>query len=105
MKKICISTLISIALFLLLLEILSFSWNKYDIASGILVRYGVIVDVISLLSLLLVKLIKGKYWSILVCVGVVVAQFLYWKPYELMPFCCFLSSIIVIALYFYVINT
>ena len=76
MKKIYISPIIAVTLFLMLLEFPRV-WGKYDIASGILVKYGVIIDVFSLLLLIITKQFRGKYWKVVVYVSVAGIQFLY----------------------------
>lgn len=101
MKEIYISPIIAVTLFLMLLEFPRV-WGKYDIASGILVKYGVIIDVFSLLLLIITKHFRGKYWKVVVYVSVAGVQFLYWNPYSPMSFCCFVFSIIVLVLYLFV---
>ena len=100
MKRICVLSIIAALLIPLLFELANIFWFKHDIARGILVKYGIVVDIISLFLLLIIKLLKSKCLHIVVYVGVMLVQFLYWQPYDLMLFYYFVSSIIVLVLYY-----
>ena len=105
MRKIYIISAIAVALILLLFLLANIFGVKHDIARGLLVKYGIVVDIISLFLLLIIKLLKSKCLHIVVYVGVMLVQFLYWQPYDLMLFYYFVSSIIVLVLYYIGIST
>ena len=95
-----IITICAIVFLFLFSEGISAFYPTHDIASGILIKYGLAINICCVFALLSSWLFTKTRIRIVVCVGIAIVQIMYWHPGDSSILFRLLSSIAILTFYY-----